>query len=188
MKKSSIAVISVMGTVGGLLLAIGMCMCLLPAWNAFTPGAVLGVLGAITLLAIWPVSRKASGKGAIHVTGGYAVATLLGLAGAIALGIGLVNCLEVVTTFGLAVGIVGLALLLIAVLVGRKAAGKRAISFNGKKFLAYAIGIAGALVLGVGMCLTMVWGTAYMIPGIIVGCAGILVCVLNMALRLGKTA
>lgn len=46
MKKSSVAAISVMGTVGGLLLAIGMCMCLLPGWNAFTPGVILVVLGA----------------------------------------------------------------------------------------------------------------------------------------------
>ena len=124
MKKSSIAMISVMGTMGGLLLAIGMCMCLLPEWNAFTPGVVLAVLGAVVLLAIWPVSRKASGKGAPHITGGAVVSALLGLAGAVALGIGLVNCLQTVTTFGLAVGIVGLVLLLAAILVGRRVAGK----------------------------------------------------------------
>ena len=58
MKKSSIVAISVMGTVGGLLLAIGMCMCLLPEWNAFVPGVVLAVIGAITLLAIWPVAAR----------------------------------------------------------------------------------------------------------------------------------
>lgn len=188
MKKSSIALISVMGTMGGLLLSIGMCMCLLPEWNAFTPGVVLAVLGAVVLLAIWPVSRKASGKGAPHITGGAVVSALLGLAGAVALGIGLVNCLQTVTTFGLAVGIVGLVLLLAAILVGRRVAGKAPIPFHGKTVLAYAIGIAGALVLGVGMCLTMVWGTSYLIPGILVGCAGLLICVLNAALRLVKAA
>ena len=62
MKKSSVAAISVMGTVGGLLLAIGMCMCLLPEWNAFTPGVILAVLGAVVLVSIWPVSRKIKGK------------------------------------------------------------------------------------------------------------------------------
>ncbi|MFQ6841224.1 MAG: hypothetical protein ACLRSJ_05000, partial [Agathobaculum sp.] len=66
--------------------------------------------------------------------------------------------------------------------------GKQAIPFNGRKLLAYAIGIVGALVLGVGMCLTMVWGTSYLILGILVGCAGLLICVLNAALRLVKTA
>ncbi len=51
-------------------------------------------------------------------------------------------------------------------------------------------GTVGGLLLaiGVGMCLTMVWGTSYLIPGILVGCAGLLICVLNAALRLVKTA
>ena len=55
MKKSSIAVISIFGTVGGLLLAIGMCMCLLPEWNAFAPGVVLAAIGAAALLIVWIV-------------------------------------------------------------------------------------------------------------------------------------
>ena len=173
MKKSSVAAISVMGTVGGLLLAIGMCMCLLPEWNAFTPGVILAVLGAVVLVSIWPVSRKAAGKALVHLTGGYVAATLLGLVGAVALGIGLVNCLQTVTTFGLVVGIVGIVLLLTAILVGRRAAGKRAIPFNGRTVLAYAVGIAGALILGVGMCLTMVWSN--MILGIVIGIVGIVV-------------
>ena len=172
MEKRSVVFISVLGTLGGLLLAIGMCMCLLPEWNAFTPGVVLAVIGAVTLLSIWPISRKA--------------AILLGLLGALALGVGLVHCLQTVTTFGLAVGIVGIVLLLLAVLVGRKAAGKSAIAFNGKRVLACAIGIVGALIFGAGMCLTMVWGSAYLIPGIIVGCGGLLLCVLNMVLRLNN--
>lgn len=188
MKKSSIAVISIFGTVGGLLLAIGMCMCLLPEWNAFAPGVVLAAIGAAALLIVWIVYRMTSGKGAPRFTGLHAVSALLGLVGALALGIGLVNCLQVVTTFGLAVGIAGIALLLLSLLVWRKAAGKQVIPFNGRKLLAYAIGIVGALVLGVGMCLTMVWGTSYLIPGILVGCAGLLICVLNAALRLVKAA
>ena len=89
---------------------------------------------------------------------------------------------------GLIIMIVGLVLLLAAILVGRRAAGNPAIPFNGRTVLAYVVGIAGALVLGVGMCLTMVWGPGLMIPGILVGCVGLLVCVLNMALRLAKGA
>lgn len=186
MKKNSIVAISVMGTVGGLLLAIGMCMCLLPEWNAFTAGVVLAVLGTVALVSIWPVSRKAASKSLVHITSGYVAAALLGLVGAVALGVGLVNCLGTVTLFGLAVGIGGIVLLLAAILVGRRAAGKAAVPFNGKTVLACGIGIAGALILGVGMCLSMVWGASLMIPGILVGCAGLLVCVLNMALRLAK--
>ncbi|MFQ6841375.1 MAG: hypothetical protein ACLRSJ_05760, partial [Agathobaculum sp.] len=123
MKKSSIAVISIFGTVGGLLLAIGMCMCLLPEWNAFAPGVVLAAIGAAALLIVWIVYRMTSGKGAPRFTGLHAVSALLGLVGALALGIGLVNCLQVVTTFGLAVGIAGIVLLLLSLLVWRKAAG-----------------------------------------------------------------
>ena len=40
----------VMGTVGGLLFALGMCMALLPQWDAFLPGVICGVIGAAVLL------------------------------------------------------------------------------------------------------------------------------------------
>ena len=100
----------------------------------------------------------------------------------------LVNCLRTVTSFGLAVGIVGLMLILLSILVGRKASGRRAIPFNGRLVLSYVIGIAGALVLGVGMCLTMVWSTASLVPGIVIGAVGLMVCILNLALRIGKKA
>lgn len=38
---------------------------------------------------------------------------------------------------------------------------------------ALVIGIIGALILGVGMCCTMVWESTLFIPGIIIGLAGI---------------
>ena len=38
---------------------------------------------------------------------------------------------------------------------------------------ALAIGIAGTLIMGVGMCCTMVWSDILFIPGIIVGILGI---------------
>lgn len=36
-----------------------------------------------------------------------------------------------------------------------------------------AIGVIGALLLGIGMCCTMVWGGIWFIPGIVIGVAGI---------------
>ena len=46
----------ILGTAGGMLFALGMCMALLPEWNAFWEGVIFGgvglVLGLITLL-IW---------------------------------------------------------------------------------------------------------------------------------------
>ena len=37
MKKSSF-VAMILGTSGGILVALGMCMALIPEWNAFKPG------------------------------------------------------------------------------------------------------------------------------------------------------
>lgn len=42
MKKSSF-VAMIMGTIGGIFFALGMCMALIPEWNAFQPGVVMGV-------------------------------------------------------------------------------------------------------------------------------------------------
>ena len=54
-KKSSF-VAMILGTVSGVLFALGMCMTLLPEWNAFTEGIIFGavglLLGAITLF-VW---------------------------------------------------------------------------------------------------------------------------------------
>ncbi len=110
MKKSSFTAL-VLGTVSGMLFAIGMCMALLPEWNAFKPGVVFGCVGAV-------------------------------------LGI-------------------------VTVLVWRKMENKAPIRISGKSILSAAVGIAGALLLGLGMCFCMVWGK--MVPGIVIGIAGIAV-------------
>ena len=39
--------------------------------------------------------------------------------------------------------------------------------------LSLIVGIVGALLLGVGMCCTMVWGGGWFIPGIVIGVVGI---------------
>ena len=55
MKKSSFITL-IMGVISGVLFALGMCMALLPDWNAFTEGVVFGIagilLGIITLV-VW---------------------------------------------------------------------------------------------------------------------------------------
>ena len=57
MKKETLLEI-ILGTIGGLVFAIGMCMCLLPEWNLFTAGVVTTIIGFIILLCIVPVYRK----------------------------------------------------------------------------------------------------------------------------------
>jgi len=103
----------VMGAIGGILFAIGMCMCLLPEWNAFTQGIVVAVVGAVVLLALLIVRRKMEGKPAIRLSGKAVGTVLLGIVGALALGVGM--CLTMVWSqlvWGIVVGIVGIVLLL----------------------------------------------------------------------------
>lgn len=110
-KKNFISL--VLGTIGGVLFALGMCMCLLPQWNAFRPGVALGVIGAAVLLAMWMVRRRMEGKPAVRVTPKAVGSTLLGVAGALGLGVGM--CMTMVWNMmvpGILVGVVGIALLL----------------------------------------------------------------------------
>lgn len=61
MKKSNFIAL-ILGTVSGVLFALGMCMALLPEWNAFTQGIIFGtiglVLGIITFIIWWKMENK----------------------------------------------------------------------------------------------------------------------------------
>ena len=57
-------------------------------------------------------------------------------------------------------------------IVRRKMEGKPAVRLNGKAVGSVLLGVIGALVLGVGMCMVMIW--SMMIPGILVGIVGII--------------
>lgn len=57
MKKETLLEI-ILGTIGGLIFAIGMCMCLVTEWNMLTIGVIVAVIGFIILLCIIPVYRK----------------------------------------------------------------------------------------------------------------------------------
>lgn len=107
-KKNFVSMI--LGIVGGILFALGMCMALIPEWEALNQGIVIGVIGAVILIAMLMVRRKMEGKPVI-------------------------------------------------------------VKLSGKTIGAIVLGVAGALVFGVGMCMVMVWGM--IIPGVIVGLVGI---------------
>ena len=112
MKKSSF-VAMVMGTIGGVLFAIGMCMCLLPEWDAFKPGVVMGAIGAVELLATLIVWRKMTGKEPIRMNGKTIGVTALGIVGALALGVGM--CFTMVWSnmvLGILIGVIGIVMLL----------------------------------------------------------------------------
>lgn len=57
-------------------------------------------------------------------------------------------------------------------LVRRKMEGKPKVTLSGKTIATVLLGILGALALGVGMCMVMVWKNL-MLPGIIIGVVGI---------------
>ena len=103
----------ILSTVGGILFPLGMCMALIPEWDAFMPGIVVGAAGAVILLVMVLVRRKMSGKRAIVFNGRAIAITLLGVAGAIILGVGM--CMTMVWDMmiaGIVVGIVGIVALL----------------------------------------------------------------------------
>lgn len=112
MKKKDFVTL-IMSTVGGILFALGMCMALIPEWGAMRPEIVVGAVGAVVLLAMVLVRRKMSGKPAIVFNGKAIGITLLGVAGAIILGVGM--CMTMIWGMmvpGIIVGIVGIVALL----------------------------------------------------------------------------
>lgn len=112
MKKSTF-VAMILGTIGGILFALGMCMALIPEWNAFRPGVIMGVIGAAVLLVMVLIWRKMENKDPIRLSGKTVGATLIGIVGVLLLGVGM--CLTMVWSnmvVGIIVGIVGIVVLL----------------------------------------------------------------------------
>lgn len=111
MKKSSF-VAMLLGTVSGVLFALGMCMALIPEWNSFKPGVVFGcagiLLGLVTIL-IW---RKMEHKQPIHISGKTIFTIVVGIIGALALGVGMCFCMVWdKIAIGMVIGLVGILVL-----------------------------------------------------------------------------
>lgn len=112
MKKSTF-VAMILGTIGGILFALGMCMALIPEWNAFRPGVIMGVVGAAILLIMVLVWRKMENKEPIKPSGKTIGAILIGIIGALLFGVGM--CLTMVWSnmvLGIVIGIAGIVVLL----------------------------------------------------------------------------
>lgn len=120
-KKNFITLI--VGAAGGLLFSIGMCMCLLPEWNVFRPGAVLAAAGFIVLLALLIIRWKTDGRKFVKPNWKIIGMIVYIIIGALSLGTGM--CMIMVwnvLVLGMAVGVVGILLLifLIPMLKGLK--------------------------------------------------------------------
>ena len=112
MKKSSFTAL-VLGTVSGVLFALGMCMAMIPEWNAFQPGIIFGCVGLVLGLVALLVWRRMERKEPIRVSGKTVLTVFVGVVGALALGIGM--CFTMVwgrLVTGIVVGIAGIVILL----------------------------------------------------------------------------
>lgn len=112
MKKSSFVAL-IMGTVSGVLFSLGMCMALLPEWNAFTEGVIFGgvgiVLGMITAL-IW---CKMENKKLPKMSGKNVFRTLYAIIATLVFGAGMCMCLvwqQII--WGTLVGLLGIVMLI----------------------------------------------------------------------------
>ena len=115
MKKSNFFAL-ILGTISGVFFALGMCMALLPEWRMRSQGIVCGVVGLVLALVTFAAWRKMEGKAPIKISGKTVGATLLGVVGALLLGVGL--CLVLLFSkmlLGIVVGIIGIVLLLLLI-------------------------------------------------------------------------
>ena len=112
MKKSGF-VAMLMGTISGVLFALGMCMALIPEWEAFQPGIVFGCVGLLLGLITLIVWRKMEHKQPIQISGKTILTIIVGVIGALALGVGMCFCMvwgKIV--IGVVIGLVGIVILL----------------------------------------------------------------------------
>ena len=104
------------------------------------------------------------------------ISLIISIVGVILFSLGM--CMSMITewnTFkeGVIVGIIGLIILISLLIVRRKMEGKSVLKLNIKTMKIVILGIVSSLILGIGMCMTMVW-QGLMVQGIIVGIIGII--------------
>ena len=113
MKKETLLEI-VLGTVGGLIFAIGMCIWLIPEWDLFVPGVITTAIGFVVLLCIIPIYRKDHPKKERGPINKGLVATFsVGIVGSLLMGFGMSRIMVGTPTkadmiVGMITGVVGL--------------------------------------------------------------------------------
>lgn len=113
MKKDTLIEI-ILGTIGGLVFAIGMCMCLIPEWDMLKAGAVVAIVGFVILLGIIPVYRKSHPKKKHGpIDWGIVITWIVGVVGSLIMGFGMSKVMvgeasQSDMIVGLITGVVGL--------------------------------------------------------------------------------
>ena len=115
MKKSNF-VAMILGTIGMMFFALGMCMALIEEWGMFRQGIVAGVVGLVILLITLLVWRRMEGKEPIKLSGKTVGTVVLAIFGALLLGVGM--CFSMVfgkMVLGVVIGLVGIVALLMLI-------------------------------------------------------------------------
>ena len=114
MKKETLLEI-ILGTIGGLVFSIGMCMCLIPEWNLFTTGVIVAIIGFIILLCIIPLYRKEHPKKVNNkkTDWGLVLTWIIGVVGALIMGFGMSKIMtqsseKMDMIIGMITGVIGL--------------------------------------------------------------------------------
>lgn len=115
MKKDTLLEI-ILGTIGGLIFSIGMCMGLIKEWDMLIPGIVVGSIGFIILLCIIPVYRKSHPKALKekkNIDWGLVATWVIGIIGSLVMGFGMSMIMvgdasKTDMIIGLVTGVVGL--------------------------------------------------------------------------------
>lgn len=115
MKKSNFIAL-ILGAIGIVFFALGMCMAMLPEWGMFNQGVVCGGIGLAVLLLTVVVWRKMEGKAPIRLSAKTIGAVLAGVIGALLLGVGM--CLSMIfgkMVLGIVIGLAGIIVLLMLI-------------------------------------------------------------------------
>lgn len=114
MKKETLLEI-ILGTIGGLVFAIGMCMCLITNWALFNIGVVVSIIGFIVLLCIIPIYKKEHPKKVNNkkINWGLVLTWTIGVVGSLIMGFGMSKIMvgspeKMDMIIGMITGIVGL--------------------------------------------------------------------------------
>ena len=115
MKKSNFIAL-ILGTIGIVFFALGMCMALLPEWGLCNQGIICGAIGLMVLLATLLIWRKLEGKAPVKLSAKAVGSAVVGVLGALLLGVGM--CLSMVFSqmiLGIVIGLVGIVVLLMLI-------------------------------------------------------------------------
>jgi len=84
---------------------------------------------------------------------------------------------------GIILGTIGIVLAIVTVFVWRRMENKPKIKFTAKGILTTVVSVVGALTLGVGLCLVLVWNK--ILVGTLIGIAGIIIMLCLIPLTVG---